>query len=939
MITIKGAREHNLKNIDLKIPKNKFIVFTGVSGSGKSSLAFDTIYAEGQRRYVESLSSYARQFLGKLEKPDVDSIDGLSPAISIEQKKSSNNPRSTVGTVTEIYDYLRVLFARTGEAFCPKCNIPLKGYTLDEIITDILKYEGEKAIFLAPAVISRKGEYQKLFESIRNDGFIRARVDGRMINLEEEIPKLEKNKKHTIEIVIDRTRIKKKDHSRLSEASELSLKKGNGTFYLWLVDKEKELLFSELNSCSKCGFSFPEISPRIFSFNSPIGMCPECHGIGTQSLFSEEKALNDPKLSLNKGALRYFGKLKDKKGTWYYKLLEALAEKLDFSFDTPYFKLSNKVKKAILYGDDSVEIKWEGNGKSSTIKYEGIGNSIFRLFHETSSEGSREFYRSFMQEETCSVCNGARLCKEALSVRINGMNIYDITELSLEKALLFFKDLKFDKQKKEISKLLIAEIKNRLLFLNRVGLEYISLSRNTYTLSGGEAQRIRLASQIGSRLTGVIYVLDEPSIGLHQRDNNRLISTLKELKELGNTVIVVEHDEKTMEESDFIVDFGPRAGIYGGEIVFSGSPKELYKDSSSLTAKYLRNEFGHKELSSWREKKSQKWLKLKGVTKNNLESIDVKFPIGAMNVVTGVSGSGKSSLVYDVLYEAVRKKLLNREFIKKDFKNLSGTNSFRKVLCIDQEPIGRTPRSNPIIYVGGFTPIREIFSQLPASRIKGYKPGRFSFNVRGGRCESCQGGGRKRVEMLFLPDVFVECDVCNGKRFNEETLSVKFKGLNIKDILDLSVDEAYDLFSSYPKVLRYIQTLKDVGLGYIKLGQSSTTLSGGEAQRVKLARELTKISSGDTLYILDEPTTGLHFDDVARLIDVLKRLVEKGNTVIMIEHNMDIISISDYIIDLGPEGGDKGGNIVYSGNTAGILDCEGSYTGLYLKEYLRRSNE
>jgi len=938
-IVIKGAKEHNLKNIDLSIPKNKLIVFTGVSGSGKSSLAFDTIYAEGQRRYVESLSSYARQFLGKLEKPVVDSIEGLSPAISIEQKKSSNNPRSTVGTVTEIYDYMRVLFARTGELFCPDCNIPVKGYTLDEIVSDIIKYEGEKAVFLAPVVKLRKGEYHKLFESIRNDGFIRARVDGKMINLEDGIPELEKNKKHTIEIVIDRTRIKSHDRARISEASELALKKGKGIFSLWLIDKNEELLFSELNSCSKCGFSFPEISPRLFSFNSPSGMCEACHGLGIKSVFSEEKALNDSNISLNKGALRYFGKLKDKKDTWYYKLLKALSKKYNFSFDTPYCKLPEKVRKVILYGDDKVEINWEKGGKSSILKYEGIGNSIFRLFYETSSEGSREFYRSFLEEKTCLDCNGARLNKMALSVRIGGKNIFDITEMSLEKALIFFENLEFDKQKKEISKILLSEIINRLKFLNRVGLGYISMSRNTSTLSGGEAQRIRLASQLGSRLTGVIYVLDEPSIGLHQRDNDKLITTLKELKDLGNTVIVVEHDEDTMRTADFIVDFGPRAGNYGGEIVFSGSPARLIKNKKSLTAKYLRNEISNDFGPKWKESKRQKWLELNGVRKNNLKNVDVRFPVSAMSVVTGVSGSGKSSLIYDVLYEAVRKKMLGRQLNFDSFDTIKGVKNFKKVLCIDQEPIGRTPRSNPIIYVGGFTPIREIFADIPESRIRGYKSGRFSFNVKGGRCEACQGGGRKRIEMLFLPDVFVECDICNGKRFNKETLSIKFKGLNINDILELSVDEGYELFESYPKVKRYFQTLKDVGLGYIKLGQPATTLSGGEAQRVKLARELTKVSSGDTLYLLDEPTTGLHFDDVSKLIKVLKRLVEKGNTIIMIEHNLDIISASDYIVDLGPEGGEQGGNIIYSGASRGILECHRSFTGKYLKEYLRRKNE
>lgn len=937
-IKIIGAKEHNLKNINLELPKNKLIVFTGVSGSGKSSLAFDTIYAEGQRRYIESLSAYARQFLGRLEKPDVESLEGLAPSIAIEQKSVSHNPRSTVGTITEIYDYMRLLFARLGEGYCLKCNVPIRGYTIDEILDRVLNFEGKKALFLSPIVRNRKGEYKKLFETIRRDGFIRVRINGKFIRLDEENPDLDSKRKHVIDIVIDRIKIDIKKKSRIFEAIEMALNKSNGYFILYLLDDDKEILFSEHNSCSNCGFSLPEVVPQLFSFNSPIGMCENCHGLGVVRRFSEDKAIVDENLSIMDGAIRFFGKLHGRENSWQYRQLKALSKKYNFDLDDPYKSISKSAKKAIFYGDDNLEILWERAGKRSYISYEGIANSIYRLFHETNSDENRDFYSSFLEESVCPVCNGARLKKEALSVRINGKNIFELSRMSLKNLRNFFNGLEFSDEGEKVGDIIIREIDMRLHFLNHVGLGYLSLDRKAPTLSGGEAQRIRLASQIGSGLTGVIYVLDEPSIGLHQRDNRRLLDTLIKLRDIGNTVIVVEHDEDTIRHADFLVDFGPGAGEHGGNIVAVGTPDEVINHPDSLTAKYLRGEMGLKCKINNKKKFKRNFIEIKGAKEHNLKNINVRFPIGSLSVVTGVSGSGKSTLIYDILYPALKRKLGLQSEKPGVFYSLRIGDSIKRVLNISQDPIGRTPRSNPVIYVGGFTPIREMFSRLPEARVRGYSAGRFSFNVKGGRCEACQGSGRKRIEMLFLPDVYVTCEVCNGLRFNRETLEIRFKGYSISDVLNLSVNEARELFNAFPGIVRYLNTLIDVGLGYIKLGQPATTLSGGEAQRVKLAKELTKISRGNTVYLLDEPTTGLHFADVEKLIAVLKRLVDKGNTVIVIEHNMDVIKVADYIVDLGPEGGDEGGRVVYQGPLKGILGVNDSYTGKYLMEVCKKDN-
>ncbi|MDD2714894.1 MAG: excinuclease ABC subunit UvrA [Candidatus Wallbacteria bacterium] len=936
LLKITGAREHNLKNISLEIPKNRLIVFTGVSGSGKSSLAFDTIYAEGQRRYIESLSAYARQFLGKLEKPEVESLEGLAPAIAIEQKKASNNPRSTVGTITEVYDFLRVLFARIGEPYCPDCNIPIKGYTLDEVVERVLSHPEEKAIFLSPVVRERKGEYRKLFETIKRDGFLRARVNGEIINLEDAIPELDKKRKHSIEIVIDRLRIRADDRARIAEGVELALKKGHGNFILRLPDKSEELLFSEHHSCPECGFSFPELNPQLFSFNSPLGMCQRCHGLAYIKKFDVEKAIADPGLSLHDGALRYFGKLRDKKDSWYYRLLSSLAGKIEFSMDTPYRQLSEKARQAIFYGDQKVEITWGKGKERTTLRYEGLANSIYRLYHETSSEENREFYDSFLEEEICPDCRGARLRKEALAIRICGKNIHALTDLSIDKLLSYFRELNLSEEKTRIAQVILREITGRLSFLTNVGLNYLTLSRRAPSLSGGEAQRIRLASQIGSGLTGVIYVLDEPSIGLHQKDNKMLLDTLKKLRDLGNTVIVVEHDEETMRESDFLVDFGPGAGELGGYIVAAGTPEDVIGVEKSVTAKYLRGDLKIESGSGKDLSFKRGFLSFTGAAEHNLKNIDVRFPLGKISVITGVSGSGKSTLLYEIIYKGLKRKISGTGEKPGRFKQITGSSGIQKILNIDQDPIGRTPRSNPIIYTGGFTGIRDIFASLPESKKRGYGPGRFSFNVRGGRCEACQGGGRKRIELLFLPDVYVTCEVCKGRRFNSETLAVSFKGKNISEILEMSVDEAWELFQPFPNVRRYLETLREVGLGYIRLGQPATTLSGGEAQRIKLARELTKVSRGDTIYLLDEPTTGLHFADVDKLIKVLQKLSEKGNTLIIIEHNLDVIKVADYILDLGPEGGEAGGQVVFNGPLPGILSEKKSFTGQFLERHLRR---
>ena len=937
-IIIKGAYEHNLKHINLTLPRDKLIVFTGVSGSGKSSLAFDTIYAEGQRRYVESLSSYARQFIGQMEKPHIDFISGLSPAISIEQKATSKNPRSTVGTVTEIYDYLRLLFAHIGIAHCYKCGKPIGSQTIEQMVDEIMKLpENSKIIILAPQIQSRKGEHRDVFDDARKSGFVRVRVNGKIISLDEEI-NLAKKRKHKIEIVIDRLIIKSDLGNRLSDSLETALKIGDGIVIIHIIDEKRDWLMSEKNACVDCGISYEALTPQMFSFNNPNGMCRECSGLGTHLEVDFDLIIPDKNLSLRQGAIAPWNKRMDNESSWGYKIIEQLAKHYGFSLDTAWKDLTPKYQNILLYGsgDEEINFKWESDKYSveqhSTTK--GIIPNIERLFHQTQSDYMRHWYSRFMRKKTCPACSGKRLRKESLAVKINNNNINQITSFSIREALNLFNTLELTEREQLIADEVLKEIIERLSFLDNVGLHYLSLDRSAPTLSGGEAQRIRLASQIGSGLVGVLYILDEPSIGLHQRDNARLLSTLLHLRDMGNTLIVVEHDEETIRRADYIVDFGPEAGINGGEIVIADTPKNIMKHSTSLTGKYLSGRL-HIPTPSKRRESNGKWLELKGATHNNLKSIDVKFPLGMFICVTGVSGSGKSSLVNETLYPILARKL-NRAYSLEagNYKEIKGLQHLDKVIDIDQNPIGRTPRSNPSTYVKVFDHIRKIFSQIPEAKIRGYKQGRFSFNVKGGRCEACSGAGVNKIEMHFLSDVYVPCEVCKGKRYNRDTLEIRYKGKNISDVLDLDVQEALELFANIPPIKNILETLYDVGLDYIKLGQPATTLSGGEAQRVKLARELCKRSTGRTLYILDEPTTGLHYHDVNKLLKVLNRLTDNGNTVIVIEHNLEVIKTADWIIDLGPEGGDYGGEVVTIGTPEDIANCDESYTGQFLKKIL-----
>lgn len=940
-ISIRGAREHNLKNINVDIPRDKLVVLTGLSGSGKSSLAFDTLYAEGQRRYVESLSSYARQFLGQMEKPDVDSIDGLSPAISIDQKTTSKNPRSTVGTVTEIYDYLRLLYAHIGIPHCPVCGREIVRQSVDQIVDRIMEYgEGEKLIILSPVIRAKKGEHQKFIEKIRKDGFVRLRVDGEIRDISEEI-KLEKTKKHTIETVVDRLVIKEGIAKRLTDSIETALKLSGGIVTALLSDGSEQT-FSENYACPEHGVSVPELAPRMFSFNSPFGACPTCMGLGIFMKVNPLLVVPDESKSLAEGCIRASGWCTSgwgakEQGTMALMYFKGLADHYGFDINTPFGKLPENIKNIIFYGTDGEKIEFtkspEWGGGTYFAPFEGVINNLERRYKETSSDYSRNEIEALMTECPCPDCHGARLKPEILSVTVGGKNIKQVCDMQVVDSLKFFYGIDLSKRDRKIADPIIKEIHSRLNFLVSVGLDYLSLSRSSGTLSGGESQRIRLATQIGSSLMGVLYILDEPSIGLHQRDNERLIGTLKSLRDLGNTVVVVEHDEDTMREADYIVDIGPGAGIHGGEVVAAGTPAEVAACTSSVTGDYLS---GRKkiEVPKKRREGNGKFLKVLGAAENNLKNIDVEIPLGKMVCVTGVSGSGKSSLVNSVIYERLACELNGAKRIWGRQKGIEGLENLDKVIEIDQSPIGRTPRSNPATYTGVFGDIRELFAATREAKSRGYSAGRFSFNVRGGRCEACEGDGIIKIEMHFLPDIYVPCEVCKGSRYNRETLEVKYRDKSIYDVLEMTVEEGMYFFESHPKIARKLRTLYDVGLGYVKLGQPATTLSGGEAQRVKLATELSKRPTGRTIYILDEPTTGLHTDDVNRLIDVLNRLVDAGNSMIIIEHNLDVIKCADYIIDLGPEGGAGGGNIVATGTPEDIARCERSYTGRFLKKML-----
>jgi excinuclease ABC subunit A len=930
-IHVKGAKQHNLKNIDLDIPRDKMTVITGLSGSGKSSLAFDTLYAEGQRRYVESLSAYARQFLSVMDKPEVDTIEGLSPAISIEQKSTSHNPRSTVGTVTEIYDYLRLLYARSGSAKCLEHNISLEGQTIDQIAKKILKTFNKKRVFvLAPVVKEQKGEHLNLFNDLLMKGYVRVTVNGTVYDLSDQI-KLDKNKKHSISIVVDRLTIDSKNNSRLIQSLETCVSESNGLVEIQDMDYEKSFdTFSTKMACPKCGFSIQELEPRLFSFNSPSGACPSCDGLGYKSKIDLSKLIVRAELSLNQGAIKDW----DASHTYHNRyLLNRVSQTFGFSLDTPFEDLLEKEKEIILYGsNDEVDFSYvskRGLKREIFKPFEGVVRNIERRLGDTDSNFRREYYAKFMTNTLCDECNGTRLNLEARSVFINKFSLPEIVGMTIGDALSFFKKLTLTGVKGEIAVKIIKEIKERLTFLSDVGLNYLTLSRSAETLSGGEAQRIRLASQIGAGLVGVTYILDEPSIGLHQRDNKKLLSTLKRLKELGNTVIVVEHDQETIEEADHIIDIGPKAGVHGGEVCFSGSIESLKKAKNSLTSQYV---FGKKRIQIEKKKKivDKGKIKLLGCKGNNLKNVNLEIPLGNIISITGVSGSGKSTLINQTLYPALSNILSKSSMKTEAFEKIEGTELVDKVIEISQSPIGRTPRSNPVTYTGIFTPIRELFAGTQEARAKGYKPGRFSFNVRGGRCEACEGDGMIKVEMHFLPDVYVKCDVCNGKRYNNETLTVKYKGKNISEVLNMTVEQATIFFEAVPKIKKKLDTLNQVGLGYLKLGQPATTLSGGEAQRVKLAKELSKTSTGKTIYLLDEPTTGLHFHDVQLLMDVLQKLNSQGNTIVVIEHNLDVIRNSDWIIDIGPEGGNGGGEIVAAGDTSQLAKCKKSYTGMFL---------
>lgn len=926
LIIIRGAKEHNLKNIDLKLPRDKLIVVTGLSGSGKSSLAFDTIYAEGQRRYVESLSSYARQFLEQLQKPEVEYIAGLSPAIAIEQRTAGGNPRSTVGTQTEIYDYLRLLFARMGEVFCYQCGQPINRQTSQEIVARVMSLPDATLVnVLAPMVRGRKGSYRDIFDTVHKAGFVRCRIDGKIHGSEEKL-KLDRYKIHNIEVVVDRLVIKPDIKSRLTDSVETALKVGRGIVIINLSGNNKDLVFSELYACTKCGVNIAEIEPRLFSFNSPYGACPSCNGLGTKLEFDADLVIPDKDKSINEGAIEAWKRGGRGYILYYRSLIRELAQELDFDLDMPFKKLRKEVQSAVLYGCD-VEI-W---GK----RFEGVIPHLERLFNQTDSDYLKSQISRFISNVPCLSCKGSRLKKEALHVKIANRNIADLVCMTIRQARQFLQELNLTGRDKIVASPIIKEIDQRLQFCINVGLDYLTLDRKSQTLSSGEVQRIRLATQVGSQLVGVLYILDEPSIGLHERDNHRLISTLKKLKDLGNTLIVVEHDEATIRAADHIVDLGPGAGKNGGEVVFSGTLDELLKDKNSLTARYLRKELKIRVPSQRRPWRDKKFLELRGAREHNLRDVkNAKFPLGTFICVTGVSGSGKSTLIEETLYPALAKKIYKSKIRPGQFSELLGIENTDKVIVVDQSPIGRTPRSNPATYTGAFTYIREIFSKLPESKMRGFKPGRFSFNVAGGRCEGCMGDGIKKIEMHFLPNVYVRCDVCKGRRFNEQTLEVKYKGKSIADVLDMSVEESRQLFENIPRIRNILSTLCNVGMGYIQLGQSGTTLSGGEAQRVKLASELHKRSTGRTLYILDEPTTGLHFANVNKLILVLQRLVDMGNTVIVIEHNLEVIKCADYIIDLGPEGGEEGGRLVFAGSPEELCRQENSYTGQFLKKVL-----
>lgn len=936
-IIIKGARENNLKNINLELPKNKLIVMTGVSGSGKSSLAFDTIYAEGERRYMESLSAYARQFLGNSEKPDVDSIEGLSPAISIDQKTTNNNPRSTVGTVTEIYDYLRLVFARVGVPFCPNHNIPITSQSVEEMTNKIMEYPiGTKLIIMSPVVHGEKGTHKDLLEDLKKQGYIRVRVNGEMIDLSEDIS-LEKNKKDKIDVVIDRIVLKEDSRSRLFEAIEQATKLSNGKVVVQILgDEKKELVFSEQYACPYCEFSLPELEPRMFSFNAPYGACPDCNGLGVKLQIDEELLIPDTNKSIQEGCIKTL--TDDPEGMDYLKL-ECLCKHYKIKMDVPWKKLKRREQEYILYGSDEIiHFEYSSRGGTKYNKkefYEGIINNLERRHMETSSTWIREWLDNYMIEHTCDTCHGARLNDSVLQVKLGGKNIYEVTEMSIGDLIPFFENLKLSNEQLEIARLVIKEILDRLHFLSNVGLDYLTLSRSAGTLSGGEAQRIRLATQIGSHLTGVLYVLDEPSIGLHQRDNDRLIKSLHEMRDLGNTLVVVEHDTDTMLAADYLVDIGPGAGDKGGYVVAAGTPQEVMNNEKSLTGMYLT---GKKciEVPKTRRKGNKKYLKIRGAKENNLKNIDIDIPLGTFTCVTGVSGSGKSSLINEVLVKALSQKIYGSKEKPGKYDKILGIDNIDKIVAISQNPIGRTPRSNPATYTGVFDDIRELFTTTKESKMYGFEKNRFSFNVKGGRCEACRGDGVKKIEMHFLPDVYVPCEVCHGTRYNTETLNIKYKGKNIAEVLDMRVSEALEFFENIPKIRRKLQVIEDVGLGYIKLGQSAPTLSGGEAERVKLAKELQKVSTGKTLYVLDEPTTGLHTDDIKRLLAILQKIVDNKDTVIVIEHNLDVIKTADYIIDLGPEGGNLGGEVIATGTPEEVMKNPKSYTGEYLKKIINK---
>ena len=935
-LVVIGAKENNLKNISVSIPRNKLVVFSGVSGSGKSTLAFDTIFAEGERKFMESLSSYARQFLGQMEKPNVQRIDGLSPCIAIDQKTTSQNPRSTVGTITELYDYFRLLYANVGTPYCPECGRLIQKQSIDQIMNTILSYpNGSKLVISSPFATGKKGTFAKEFEKFRKSGYSRVDVDGQIYSLDEEII-LDKNKKHDISVVVDRLSLKDENLSRLTESVETALKLSGGKV---VVNHDgQDELFSNSFACPECGFSFSEISPRLFSFNTPYGACPNCAGLGVKKEIDANLVIGDQRKSLREGACTASGwNLSSSDFTKIY--FTALSKRYNFSLDTPYKDLPKDIQQMILYGNNGEELELEyrsGTFVGTYIKsYEGVIPNLERRFRTTTSEWTKQEITKYMKDSPCEICHGQRLNKEALSIKIDGKNIWDVTSMSIKNIKQFLSNIKLTEEQKTIAKDVLKEINARLDFLLNVGLDYLTLSRSASTLSGGEAQRIRLATQIGSGLVGVLYVLDEPSIGLHQRDNLKLIATLKNLRDLGNTLIVVEHDEDTIKSADYIVDIGPLAGVHGGEVVAEGTYEELLKSKKSLTAKYLRKELEIK-IPEKRREHNGKYLEVVGAKQNNLKNIDVKFPLGEFVCVTGVSGSGKSSLVNEILYPSLANKLNGAKLVEGKYDDILGLENVDKVICIDQTPIGRTPRSNPATYTGLFNYIRDLFANTPDAKARGYKSGRFSFNVKGGRCEACEGNGTKEIEMYFLPDVSVPCEVCHGKRYNRETLEVKYKGKNIHDVLEMTIEDALLFFENLPPLKNKLQNLYDVGLGYIKLGQSATTLSGGEAQRVKLATELAKIGTGKTVYILDEPTTGLHSYDVDKLINILQRLVAEGNTVIVIEHNLDVIKVADHIIDLGPEGGDGGGTVIATGTPEKIAEEPNSYTGHFLKEILQQ---